>query len=463
MREENPWWQVGQGIEPELVDMPRRAYLPGFSELVRMTGVHRAVVLMGPRRVGKTCMVKHTIHELMQQHGVLGRDILYVMLETPMYNRLTLDELVARFRRMHERPAGTTLYIFFDEIQYIKEWEVWLKALVDRNRDIRFVATGSSAVALKTKSRESGAGRFTDFMLPPLTFAEYLRFIGLEDALIAPAEGHARYVATDIVTLNAEFVNYMNYGGYPEAVFAGQMKRNPQRFVKSDIIDKVLLRDLPTLYGITDIQELNSLFTTLAYHTSREVSMEALSKTSNVAKNTLAKYMDYLEAAFLIRQMRRVDEDATRFKRKTMFKVFLTNPTMRAALFNPLRPGDAALGQLVETAIFSQWIHNKDFIDSLHYARWDKGEVDFVSLDRLGRASRFAVEVKFTDAVLQDPSALRGIVAFCKKHKLTRPPLVTTLTQSATRQVDGVDMEFTPSSLHCYTVGKNSLERTVRY
>lgn len=461
LREENPWWQAGQGIHPDLKELPRRAYLNEFGNLVRKKDPHRAVVLMGPRRVGKTYMVMHTIHDLMEQHQVPGSDILYVMLETPIYNRLALDDLVARFRKLFVRPTGRTLYIFFDEVQYLKEWEVHLKALVDRNRDIRFVATGSSAAALKTKSVESGAGRFTEFILPPLTFAEYLRFIGKEDALITTrSEGQLRrYHAPDILGLNAEFINYMNYGGYPEAVFSLSLQRDPQRYIKNDIIDKVLLRDLPTLYGITDVQELNSLFNTLAYHTSREVSMEELSKTSNVAKNTLLKYLTYLEAAFLIRQMRRVDEDVTHFKRKTTFKVFLTNPTMRAALFNPLREGDPALGQQVETAIYSQWIHNRDFIDSIHYARWKKGEVDFVSLDGTGRKARFAVEVKWSDASLNDPKEIKGILEFASKHKLDRPPLVTTRTQSATRTMQGVEVEFCPASLHCYTIAKNSLDR----
>ncbi|MBV6404469.1 MAG: hypothetical protein GFGODING_01221 [Flavobacteriales bacterium] len=461
LHEENPWWQAGRGIHPDLVHLPRRAYLNDFCRLVREKDPHRAVVLMGPRRVGKTYLVMHTIHELMERHGVSGRDILYVMLETPIYNRQGLDALVARFRKLFERPAGQTLHVFFDEVQYLKEWEVHLKTLVDRHRDIRFVATGSSAVALKTRSAESGAGRFTEYMLPPLTFAEYLRFIGREEALItAHGDGPApRYRATDIVGLNRAFIDYMNHGGYPEAVFSARLQQDPQRYIKNDIIDKVLLRDLPTLYGIADIQELNSLFNTLAYHTSREVSMEELSKTSNVAKNTLAKYLEYLEAAFLIRQMRRVDEDVTHFKRKTTFKVFLTNPTMRAALFNPLREGDPALGQQVETAIHSQWIHNRDFIDSLHYARWKSGEVDFVSLDRSGRKARFAVEVKWSDAAWDVPRQIKGLLAFCKKHRLERRPLVTTLTREGVRTLEGVEVEFTPSSLHCYTVGRNSLDR----
>ncbi len=463
MREENPWWQAGGGIHPDLRKLPRRAYLLDFTELVRRKEPHRAVVLMGPRRVGKTYLVYHAIHELLEQHAVVGRDILYVNLETPIYNRLSLDDLVVRFRGMFQRPVGQTLYVFFDEVQYLKEWEVHLKDLVERHRDVRFTATGSSAVALKTKSRESGAGRFTEYLLPPLTFAEFLRFIGKEGELIEVSGNTGRYTTPDILGLNAEFINYMNYGGYPEAVFSLTIQQDPQRYIKNDIVDKVLLRDLPTLYGISDIQELNSLFNTLAYHTSREVSVEELSKTSNVAKNTLVRYLEYLEAAFLIRQMRRVDEDVTHFKRRTTFKVFLTNPTMRAALFNPLKHGDAAMGQQVETAFFSQWTHNRAFIDSLHYVRWKKGEVDFVSLDPTGRKAQFVVEVKWSDAAFTDPGEIKGLLQFCKMHKLKRAPLVTTLVQSGMRTMAGIEVEFTPASLHAYTVGKNTLERKAHY
>lgn len=60
--------------------------------------------------------------------------------------------------------------VFFDEIQYLKNWELHLKTMVDTYRDSKFIVSGSAAAALKFKSNESGAGRFTHFLLPPLTF-----------------------------------------------------------------------------------------------------------------------------------------------------------------------------------------------------------------------------------------------------------------------------------------------------
>lgn len=460
LREDNPWWSSGGGIEADRAAMPRRAYLPAFKALVQSDAAHRAVLLMGPRRVGKTILVSHAIHALLAD-GIAGRDILYVSLETPSLIGLSLDALVRRFERMFDRPATTRLYVLFDEIQYLKSWEVHLKSLVDTYRHCQFVATGSAAAALKHKSAESGAGRFTEFVLPPLTFFEFLRFVDKENDLIreeSTVEAR-RFVARDIAALNEAFVDYLNFGGYPEALFYEGIRKNPRRYIKSDIIDKVLLRDLPSLYGISDVQELNALFNTLAYNTAQELSIEDLSQSSGVSKPTLGKYLEYLEAAFLIKRLRRVDNNARQFKKAMTFKVYLTNPTMRAALFSSLTATDPAIGHLVETAVFSQWLHNDAHIDSLRYARWKKGEVDLVSLDPR-QQPRFAVEVKWSDRPFDDWKEIRGIIEFAQTNKLARMPLVTTLSRSGIKTMNGVDVEFAPTSLHCYTVGRNTLDRS---
>jgi predicted AAA+ superfamily ATPase len=200
------------------------------------------------------------------------------------------------------------------------------------------------------------------------------------------------------------------------------------------------------------------LFNTLAYNTGNEMSLSELAKSANVAKNTLSRYVEYLEAAFLIKRIRRVDSDAAHFKRVTTFKVYLTNPTMRTALFSPVDEHHEAIGQLAETAVFSQWLHNTMYIDSLYYARWERGEVDLVSLDPQQRPV-FAIEVKWSDRPAENPKKIKSLLQFARRHKLARKPLVTTRTITATREIDGVAIDFVPCSLHCYTVGKNTLEQ----
>jgi len=76
--------------------------------------------------------------------------------------------------------------------------------------------------------------------------------------------------------------------------------------------------------------------------------------SSGVAKNTIKRYVEYLEAAFLIKVVHRIDESASRFRRARTFKVYLTNPSMRAALFAPVGADSPEVGALAETAVFSQ-------------------------------------------------------------------------------------------------------------
>ena len=449
---DNPWWR-GKGINAGLEAYPRRFYYEEFYGLVQDLTVRRAVVLMGPRRVGKTVMAYHAIQGLLDT-GVPGDRIMFASLETPLYTGLALERLVRMFIAAHQHDDERQLYVFFDEVQYLKDWEVHLKSLVDSFRNVRFVVTGSAAAALKMKSEESGAGRFTDFLLPPLTFAEYLRFIGREDELIATCDRDDVCEAADIEALNAEFCNYLNYGGYPEAVFSERVRADSARYIKSDIIDKVLLRDLPILYGIQDIQELNRLFTTLAYNTGQEVTLEELSQSSGVAKNTLKRYLDYLEAAFLIRRVHKVDQNARRFKRVTSFKVYLTNPSMRGALFGYTEADGEAMGALCETAVYSQWLHS-DAIRNLYYARWKQGEVDLVYLDPAGQRPTWAVEVKWSDRAKRTDDPAYKLVSFMTKTKVRAAGMVTTKTWRGEREIRGVPVQFRPAAELIYTLGKN--------
>ena len=474
LRFDNPWWEDGAEGKIAYEDAPRRKYFAKFSQNIVNKSVRRAVVLMGPRRVGKTVMVYHAIRELLNS-GIDAKNILYLSLETPIYTGLSLERMLSYFQELFDHKRDSELFVFFDEIQYLRQWEIHLKSLVDSLPNYQFIATGSAAAALRLKSNESGAGRFSDYVLPPLTFAEYLMFIGREEELVqlSPHQPSAdssqeteihgaayqrqAFFSSDIEELNREFVNYLNFGGYPEAVFSETIRQDPGQYIKSDIIDKVLLRDLPSLYGINDIQELNRLFTTLAYNSGNEVSLEALSQSSGVAKNTIKRYLEYLEAAFLIRRLERIDQNAKRFKRAVCFKVYLTNPSMRAALFGSIEADSKAIGSMTETAIFSQWQHSKSA--ELYYARWKKGEVDIVYLDKAHQKPSWIVEVKWSDRTHSSPSDLDNCIEFASRHPdISQPIVITSKTiEDPHFLYRDIQFHFQPASLYAYALGNNIL------
>lgn len=441
LRAENTWWNSGSIGAPEDT-YPRREY---FKALCALIGEHvqRAILLLGPRRVGKTVILHHVVQDLIER-GVPPRTIAYISVDHPAYNDLSLERLIERATDA----AGVELrFVLFDEIQYRRNWERELKHLVDDKRAIRIVVSGSAAAALKLKSQESGAGRFTEFLLPPLTFQEFLKLRSVEERLVEPpSEEGGRFRSPNIAELNRCFVEYLNFGGYPEAALSEAIQKDPARYIKSDIVDKVLLRDLPSLYGIQDVQELNSLFTALAYNTAQEVSLEALSKRSGVAKNTLKRYIEYLEAAFLIRVVHRVDQTGKRFQRANAFKVYLTNPSIRSALFSRISEEDEAFGSLVETAVFGQWFHSPQ---PRSYARWPGGEVDMVSED-------WAAEVKWSDRPATHAEELKALAGYCVRNGI-KDAFATTRTIARKVTVDGIKIDLVPASLYCYTVGKHIL------
>ncbi len=270
------------------------------------------------------------------------------------------------------------------------------------------------------------------------------------------------YNTIDITRLNQLFLDYINYGGYPEVVFSDKIRENPGQFIRHDIIDKVLLRDLPSLYGISDVQELNSLFTMIAYQSGSQCSYEGLSKESGVKKDTLKKYINYLEAAFLIKVIRRTDDTAKRYQRETQFKIYLTNPSLRCALFQPITDQDQdTIGDMVETALYAQWIPRLGV--DIHYANWrngkQEGEVDIVGLNIAKQKPAWAVEVKWTDRYYDRPTDLVSLKYFMDKNNMNYA-IVTTMTQFGTKQFAERKLQFLPTACYAYTVAENTLKQT---
>ncbi|RZJ35849.1 MAG: DUF4143 domain-containing protein, partial [Chryseobacterium sp.] len=247
--------------------------------------------------------------------------------------------------------------------------------------------------------------------------------------------------------------------------FTEIMQEIQDYYIKNDIVDKVLLRDLPSLYGIKDVQELNRFFTYIAYNTGNECSYESMSRESGIQKETLKKYLEYLEAAFLIKVLNKVDINAKRLKRVTSFKVYLTNPSLRTALFSPVSETDSEMGNMVETAILSQWMHRENL--DLTYARWkdgrNEGEVDLVLSDDKKFKPVWGMEVKWSNRYFDKPQELASLIAFCKSNNFPAA-LVTSIDTSGVKEVGDLKLTFIPASIYAYNIGENTLRmKTTAY
>ena len=169
--------------------------------------------------------------------------------------------------------------------------------------------------------------------------------------------------------------------------------------------------------------------------------------------------MEYLEAAFLIKVLNKVDLTAKRLKRITSFKVYLTNPSLRTSLFSPINETDSEMGNMVETAVLSQWMHREKL--DLTYARWKEGrtegEVDIVLIDDKKYKPIWGVEVKWSNRYFEKPKELKSLIHFCKSNQIQKA-LVTSIDQSGIKQIEGLFFSFLPASIYSYNIGVITLK-----
>ena len=448
---DNPWWQTGE-VAQEYRKVSPRLFIDTFYHYLSLDGLKRAILLMGPRRVGKTWLLQHSINRLLSEQKIDPRNIIFLPIDVPVYHNSELEELLYEACKVSGAdPKTEWMYVFFDEIQYKKDWETSLKTLTDSYPNIRFVASGSAASVLLKGARESGAGRFTDLTLAPLTFYEYVQMAGRDESVLESTE-----------VTNRLFLDYMNFGGYPELVSNSVVRNDPKQFIQRDIIDKVLLRDLPSLYHIDDVRDLQAFFSYVAYHSGMVQSYEGLSQGTGLSKHTVTKLVQYLEDAFLISRLDRVDINALSLKRATQFKLYLTNPSLRASMFQVISPSDNTyFGYVVETAVAAQLGIDEE-CRNWRYANWRVGkqqrELDFVKIDAGSQKPISAIEVKWSDGPFEHPAEVKEAVNFAKSNGLSELT-ITSKSETGVKYCDNVKLSFIPTSFLAYNLGKKAFAK----
>lgn len=233
-----------------------------------------------------------------------------------------------------------------------------------------------------------------------------------------------------------------------------------EKATKSDgVADRVLHKDLASLHGINDAQELNRLFGVLAFNTGREVTIDDLAKSVGIAKNTLRKYLDYLEAAFLIRRLPRVDRDAKRFQRAVSFKVYLTAPCLYAALFAPVARDDQFFQRLAETALVGQWLGSPD-VANLAYASWRGGHIDLLIMNPETEKPDRVYEIDWNNRYGRPGKGPDELVSFVEGTNRKAETYILTGGIARPASMRGIDITLAPMALYAYWLERDKQNKT---
>jgi uncharacterized protein len=400
----NPWWRTGKLPEGIAKPVKRFAYFEGM-KILQHPDIRRIAVLTGARRIGKTTIMYQMIETLLN-NGIAPQRIVYISFDHPLL-KLCRFEAILDVYRQNIYP-NDDIYCFFDEIQYADDWDAWLKTLYDTNTQCRVVATGSASPILAGKAVESGVGRWSILSIPTLSFYEYCTLLGVQAPELAPEIkptglrklSHQEQTMTfqRLSPLLRHFNRYLAVGGFPELALS-QDEFYAQRVMREDVVDKVLKRDIPALYNIRSVVDLEKIFLFLCYNSSSIISMEAISRElSGVSRPTVEKYIQYLESANLIYVSNPIDIGGKKIL-KSQPKIYIADAAIRNAVImqEDLFTNPVEMGLMVETAVYK---HVRAFYYRLtanvgYYRKSGKdSEIDLV-VDYPG--SRILIEVKYRE------------------------------------------------------------------
>ena len=387
----NPWWKDSLSIRTLSRPHKRVVYHDAFKIIEHRT-IRRFAVISGARRVGKSTILYQMMDNLLSA-GVPAKNILYVSFDNPLLKMASVDKVMNTYETLY--PLEGVRYLFFDEVQYADNWELWLKVLYDTRPDVKLVATGSSSPALEKGVSDSGTGRWSVLKIPTLSFFEYCELLELENKpemrpglrvteLSQLKTGELAELIDRFTPLQQHFNRYLTIGGFPELALADD-DAYAQRTLREDVVDKVIKRDVLTLYNIRNPISLEKLFLYLCMTSSEIFNKQTAAKElENISVSTIEDYLRFLEQSNLI-----YISDPMIVGQKAALKgrpkIYVADAAIRCAvlMLDDVLADDVEMGVMVETTVYKHIVSFYQGSPSVHigYYRKAKGnqkEVDVV-------------------------------------------------------------------------------------
>lgn len=326
-----------------------RAFTPIIKE--RLASSQKGLVLYGARQVGKTTLVNQVLGETKSRILTVNGD------QSRFQDTLSSRDL-ARIRSLVE---GYDV-LFVDEAQRIPEIGVNLKIILDNIPALRVIVTGSSSLDLASRVSEPLTGRIWTYRLYPIAFLE-LRGVLNE------------------TELDAQLEDRLVYGSYPE-IFS-YVSASDRREYLQNLSDAYLYKDLLEVGGLKNSSKIRDLLKLLAFQIGNQVSLSELGNTLNISKETVARYIDFLEKSFVVFRLKGLSRNLRKEVSK-MDKVYFYDVGVRNILIDNLKPlkDRNDVGQIWENFLIIERmkvLSYKQISASTYFWRTHTGaELDFV-------------------------------------------------------------------------------------
>jgi predicted AAA+ superfamily ATPase len=376
----------------------RQSYI---DKIEKYLGKETIIVLVGQRRVGKSCILKMIRDDKMADSD---NNVIYIDKEKWQYDAIQtykdLNEYIERYWVNDKHN-----YILIDEVQDIEEFERSVRSFrTEPNTDI--IITGSNARMLSNELSTLIGGRYKEIYIQSLSYNEFLEFHNLSD--------------------NDESLSlYIQYGGMPGLAKIG-LEEDDAREYQTDIYHTVLLKDVIMRNQIRNVPFLENLVRFLADNIGKLISANSIAKYmksqgESITSSVVINYISFLCEAYILHKVNRYDIHGKRvFENNDKF--YFEDNGVRNAIAGGTREGD--IEKVIENIIYEHLIR---LGYQVYVGQLQAGEIDFVCTKPEGQ--RIYVQASFIIAEQatreREFGNLRSIKDNYPKYVISMTPLLT--------------------------------------
>ena len=326
------------------------------------------ITIPGVRRCGKSTLMEIAINRLLA-NGVRKENILWIGFDDERIKYITAEELdlvLQAYREMYPATELKDIWMFFDELPLVKDWEYFVLRLFKGSCKHIFIC-GSNASTLSVEMKSALRGWPREVEVWPLSFREYLRFKGVD------ADSH---LEQDKARVQVAFNEYNRLGGMPEPTLMPVLSEKYRKL--QDYFDVMLLRDLVEHWQISKPQTaryfLKRVMTTIASRLSvNAIYREIKASGRKVTKDDLYDWLAWAQSIYLVRKLD-VYSRSVKSEISIPGKYYVIDNGLRSAVI-PLQSDDD--GKQLENTVYLELIRRKGHNAELSYFS-GSGECDFV-------------------------------------------------------------------------------------
>jgi len=393
----NDWWHnkaVYTGI-------PRDDYI---SKIEQILDTREIIILEGVRRSGKTTLMHQTINILLSKTDKVN--ICYINLDDDRFGE-DLRQIYESYLELVS-PSGK-IYFFIDEVQNIPRWEKWIKSVYDKDRNIKFIISGSTSTLLSREFSTLLSGRYFKKHVMPLSFKEMLTFMKIGNSTeIESIKNKVLYRKT--------FSEFIEYGGFPEAVLESNIKIKSERL--RTYFESIVLKDIILKNKVRRPAKVEDLIYYLLSNIASQYNYKKLANALDISILTADSYLSFIRESFLLDS---VSFFSYKVKEQLQYprKIYCIDTGLRNAVCFKFREN---LGQLYENVVFTE-LKRRDR-EVYYWKNKMHQECDFIIKEGLRITELIQVCYNLDNPETKDRE-IKGILSAMKEFRLDSGLIIT--------------------------------------